>query len=125
MPTSKKSNKVISVVVFAIIFIIAIFVLSRMWKVSVEKYSRELYEQDAKNLRDTITELRASIYKYELHIMELEKDRKDIKKEIQYILKKDEEINHYLDIGGIDANVEFLTDRLNREELPKEDSSGK
>lgn len=116
----KNNTRVIIKVLFCLVVLLAAsYTGYRLWQFSVKAYSRTLYEKDLKLIQDSLSELRANIYKFEVHITDLEMERKTLKKDIQFLLKQNEKINLDIDNNTLDANIEFLTEYLSTKNSPE------
>lgn len=111
MERKGKVNILLIVAVIAILF--AIFALSRSGDT---KYIRDnkKYEENIRNLNDTIKSLKGDIAKYQYEINRLDLERVKIRKELELIIRDNEKIDTELANGSWDDNIKFLTDYLSK-----------
>ena len=110
----KGKVNILLIVVAVIAILFAIFALSRSGET---KYiHNKEYEDNIRNLNDTIKSLKGDIAKYQQEINRLDLERVKIKKELEIIIKDNEKTDIELANGSWDANIKFLTDYLSQKD---------
>lgn len=111
----KGKVNILLIVVAVIAILFAIFALSRSGDT---KYIRDnkKYEENIRNLNDTIKSLKGDIAKYQYEINRLDLERVKIRKELELIIRDNEKIDAELANGSWDDNIKFLTDYLSKED---------
>lgn len=109
----KVKVNILLIVVAVIAILFAIFALSRSGDT---KYIRDnkKYEENIRNLNDTIKSLKGDIAKYQYEINRLDLERVKIRKELELIIRDNEKIDAELANGSWDDNIKFLTDYLSK-----------
>lgn len=109
----KGKVNILLIVVAVIAILFAIFALSRSGDT---KYIRDnkKYEENIRNLNDTIKSLKGDIAKYQYEINRLDLERVKIRKELELIIRDNEKIDAELTNGSWDDNIKFLTDYLSK-----------
>lgn len=104
---------ILLIVVAVIAILFAIFALSRSGDT---KYIRDnkKYEDNIRNLNDTIKSLKGDIAKYQYEINRLDLERVKIRKEVELIIRDNEKIDTELANGSWDDNIKFLSDYLSK-----------
>lgn len=104
---------ILLIVVAVIAILFAIFALSRSGDT---KYIRDnkKYEDNIRNLSDTIKSLKGDIAKYQYEINRLDLERVKIRKEVELIIRDNEKIDTELANGSWDDNIKFLSDYLSK-----------
>lgn len=104
---------ILLIVVAVIAILFAIFALSRSGDT---KYIRDnkKYEDNIRNLNDTIKSLKGDIAKYQYEINRLDLERVKIRKELELIIRDNEKIDTELANGSWDDNIKFLSDYLSK-----------
>lgn len=92
--------------------IIAIFALYARSVTPVLPTKNDVYRANIKVLSDTVEELRRDIARYEEQINQLNLEKENLKREIDKIIKANEETDNKLVNGTLDDNVEFLSKYL-------------
>lgn len=111
----KGKVNILLIVVAVIAILIAIFALGRSDKTYYSKDNKE-YEENIRNLNDTIKGLKGDIAKYQQEINRLDLERVKIKKELEIIIRDNEKVDSELANGSWDTNIKFLTDYLSKED---------
>lgn len=111
----KGKVNILLIVVAVIAILIAIFALGRSEKTDYSKDNKE-YEDNIRNLNDTIKGLKGEIAKYQQEINRLDLERVQIKKELEIIIRDNEKVDSKLTNGSWDTNIKFLTDYLSEED---------
>ena len=101
------------VAVLAILF--AIFALTNRSEPTVPVDTAE-YERNLRMLNDTIKVLREDIVKYKAEIERIDLERKNIKRELEIIIRDNEKVDSELANGDWDTNIKFLTDFLSKKD---------
>lgn len=109
----KVSILLIVVAVMAILF--AIFALSRSGETEYVRGNKE-YEENIRNLNDTIKSLKGDIARYQQEINRLDLERVKIQKELKLIIVDNEKIDIELANGSWDTNIKFLSDYLSEKD---------
>lgn len=109
----KGKVNILLIVVAVIAILFAIFALSRSGDT---KYIRDnkKYEENIRNLNDTIKSLKGDIAKYQYEINRLDLERVKIRKELELIIRDNEKIDAELANGSWDDNIKFLSDYLSK-----------
>ena len=109
----KGKVNILLIVVAVIAILFAIFALSRSGDT---KYIRDnkKYEDNIRNLNDTIKSLKGDIAKYQYEINRLDLERVKIRKEVELIIRDNEKIDTELANGSWDDNIKFLSDYLSK-----------
>lgn len=109
----KGKVNILLIVVAVIAILFAIFALSRSGDT---KYIRDnkKYEDNIRNLSDTIKSLKGDIAKYQYEINRLDLERVKIRKEVELIIRDNEKIDTELANGSWDDNIKFLSDYLSK-----------
>lgn len=114
MERKGKAN-ILLIVVAVIAILIAIFALGRSDKTYYSKDNKE-YEENIRNLNDTIKGLKGDIAKYQQEINRLDLERVKIKRNLKLIIRDNEKVDSELANGSWDTNIKFLTDYLSKED---------
>lgn len=104
---------ILLIVVAVITILFAIFALSRSGDTKYIRDSKK-YEENIRNLNDTIKSLKGDIAKYQYEINRLDLERVKIRKELELIIRDNEKIDTELANGSWDDNIKFLTDYLSK-----------
>lgn len=117
-----KTNRVsiFLAIVTAMVIIVAIFALSRSPLSEAPTYDEGDYDINIEALGDTIRELRKNIAKYETEIQRIDLEKETIKRELELILRHNEEIDTELANGDWDYNIRFLTEYLSEKDTLRE-----
>lgn len=109
----KGKVNILLIVVAVIAILFAIFALSRSGDTKYIKDNKK-YEENIRNLNDTIKSLKGDIAKYQYEINRLDLERVKIRKELELIIRDNEKIDAELANGSWDDNIKFLTDYLSK-----------
>lgn len=104
---------ILLIVVAVIAILFAIFALSRSGDTKYIRDSKK-YEDNIRNLSDTIKSLKGDIAKYQYEINRLDLERVKIRKEVELIIRDNEKIDTELANGSWDDNIKFLSDYLSK-----------
>lgn len=94
--------------------IIAIFAINR--SNSGFSISTKEYEENIRVLNDTIKVLKEDIAKYKQEIERIDLERKNIKKELELIIRDNEKVDTELVNGDWDTNIKFLSNFLSEKD---------
>lgn len=106
---------ILLIVVAVIAILFAIFALSRSGNTEYIQDNKK-YEDNIRNLNDTIKSLKGDIAKYQYEINRLDLERVKIRKELELIISDNEKIDAELANGSWDDNIKFLSDYLSKED---------
>lgn len=109
----KGKVNILLIVVAVIAILFAIFALSRSGDTKYIQDNKK-YEENIRNLNDTIKSLKGDIAKYQYEINRLDLERVKIRKELELIIRDNEKIDTELANGSWDDNIKFLTDYLSK-----------
>ena len=104
---------ILLIVVAVIAILFAIFALSRSGNTEYIQDNKK-YEDNIRNLNDTIKSLKGDIAKYQYEINRLDLERVKIRKELELIISDNEKIDAELANGSCDDNIKFLSDYLSK-----------
>lgn len=104
---------ILLIVVAVIAILFAIFALSRSGNTEYIQDNKK-YEDNIRNLNDTIKSLKGDIAKYQYEINRLDLERVKIRKELELIISDNEKIDAELANGSWDDNIKFLSDYLSK-----------
>lgn len=104
---------ILLIVVAVIAILFAIFALSRSGDTKYIQDNKK-YEDNIRNLNDTIKSLKGDIAKYQYEINRLDLERVKIRKELELIIRDNEKIDTELANGSWDDNIKFLSDYLSK-----------
>lgn len=104
---------ILLIVVAVIAILFAIFALSRSGDTKYIQDNKK-YEDNIRNLNDTIKSLKGDIAKYQYEINRLDLERVKIRKEVELIIRDNEKIDTELANGSWDDNIKFLSDYLSK-----------
>ena len=111
----KGKVNILLIVVAVIAIIFAIFALGRSGETKYIHGNKE-YEENIRNLNDTIKSLKGDIAKYQYEISRLDLERAKIRKELDIIIRDNEKTDIELANGSWDTNIKYLTDYLSKED---------
>lgn len=111
----KGKVNILLIVVAVIAIIFAIFALGRSGETKYIHSNKE-YEENIRNLNDTIKSLKGDIAKYQYEINRLDLERVKIRKELDIIIRDNEKTDIELANGSWDTNIKYLTDYLSKED---------
>lgn len=109
----KGKVNILLIVVAVIAILFAIFALSRSGDTKYIQDNKK-YEENIRNLSDTIKSLKGDIAKYQYEINRLDLERVKIRKEVELIIRDNEKIDTELANGSWDDNIKFLSDYLSK-----------
>lgn len=109
----KGKVNILLIVVAVIAILFAIFALNRSGDTKYIQDNKK-YEENIRNLNDTIKSLKGDIAKYQYEINRLDLERVKIRKELELIIRDNEKIDTELANGSWDDNIKFLTDYLSK-----------
>lgn len=109
----KGKVNILLIVVAVIAILFAIFALSRSGDTKYIQDNKK-YEDNIRNLNDTIKSLKGDIAKYQYEINRLDLERVKIRKEVELIIRDNEKIDTELANGSWDDNIKFLSDYLSK-----------
>lgn len=104
---------ILLIVVAVIAILFAIFALNRSGDTKYIQDNKK-YEDNIRNLNDTIKSLKGDIAKYQYEINRLDLERVKIRKELELIIRDNEKIDTELANGSWDDNIKFLSDYLSK-----------
>lgn len=111
----KGKVSILLIVVAVITILFVIFALNREGETKYIQDNKK-YEDNIRNLNDTIKSLKGDIAKYQYEINRLDLERVKIRKELELIIRDNEKIDAELANGSWDDNIKFLTDYLSKED---------
>lgn len=108
----------VSILLIVVVVITILFVIFALNREEETKYIQDnkKYEDNIRNLNDTIKSLKGDIAKYQYEINRLDLERVKIRKELELIIRDNEKIDAELANGSWDDNIKFLTDYLSKED---------